>query len=57
MCALENGSLLAIPMADFSSRSVSTWNSSSAPAAAEFHVDELVEAEQVDAAVAGDGAY
>ncbi len=38
MCALENDWLEAMAMLLVSSRSVSTWNSSSAPAAIEFHV-------------------
>ncbi len=46
-------SLLAIATELFSSRSVKTWNSSSAPV--ELHVAELVQAKQVDPAVAGDG--
>ena len=51
----EKASLEAIAMADFSSRSVRTWNSSSAPRSVELHVAQFVDAEQVDSAVAGDG--
>jgi hypothetical protein len=38
----------------FSSRSVRTWKRSSAPRRSSFHVAELVDADEVDAAVAGD---
>ena len=51
----EKDSFDAIATLLFSSRSVRTWKSSSAPCAVEFHVAELVDAEQIDAAVAGDG--
>ncbi|WP_306855994.1 hypothetical protein [Amycolatopsis roodepoortensis] len=51
----EKGWLEAMAMELVSSRSVRTWKSSSAPRAVEFHGAELVGAEQVDAAVAGDG--
>ena len=54
-CHSENGALEAIAMARRSSRSVKIWNRSFAPVAVEFEVAELVEAEQVDLAVAGDG--
>jgi hypothetical protein len=39
----------------FSSRSVRTWKSRSAAAFVEFHVSQFVDAEKIDAAVAGDG--
>ena len=48
-------SLEAIATEFFSSRSVRTWNSSFGTAAVEGHVAEFVDAEQVDAAVAGEG--
>ena len=49
-----NDSLEAMATLAVSSRSVRTWNSSSAPRRSSFHVAELVDAEQVGAAVAGD---
>ncbi len=48
-------SLLAIATAVFSSRSVRTWKSSSAPRLSRLPVAQLVQAEELDAAVAGDG--
>ena len=50
-----NESLLAIATAVFSSRSVRTWKSSSAPRLSRLPVAQLVQAEELDAAVAGDG--
>jgi hypothetical protein len=51
----ENDSLEAIATEFFSSRSVRTWKQELGTAAVELHISELVDAEQVDAAVAGDG--
>ena len=48
-------SLEAVATLAFSSLSVSTWNRSPAPRAVPFHVAELVDVEQVNAAVPVDG--
>jgi hypothetical protein len=50
----ENGSLEAIATAERSSRSVSTWNSSSAPRRVKLKVPQLVDEDQVNSAVAVD---
>jgi hypothetical protein len=51
----EKDSLEAMATLFFSSRSVRTWKRSSTAAAVEFHAAEFVVAEEVDAAVTGDG--
>jgi hypothetical protein len=51
-----NASFEAMATQIFSSRSVSTWEQQFGAAAVEFHVAELVDAEQVDSAVVGDDA-
>lgn len=51
----EKASLDAIATEAFSSRSVNTWKSSSAPRRSSSIYSQLVDAEQVDSAVAGDG--
>lgn len=48
-------SLLALARLFFSSRSVRTWNSSSAPQRSSSIVAEFVDAKKIDTAVAGDG--
>src|SRR4051812_35359187 len=50
-----NGRLRPVAMEAFSSRSVTIWNSGSAPRGSSY-VAELVETEKVEAAVAGDDA-
>ena len=51
----ENGSLEAIAMAERSSRLGQDLEEQFGAAAVKFHVAQFVQAEQVDAAVAGDG--
>ncbi|GIE92042.1 hypothetical protein Are01nite_85220 [Actinoplanes regularis] len=51
----EKDSLEAIATLFFSSRSVRTWNSSSAPCLSQFRVAQLVDAEEIHTAVTGDG--